>query len=114
MVYAIVESEAALTGSKIITFEKYNDFSEMIRDTFPPDSMTIWIMDTKAAPHGRTYKQKKRTLLYKAFNLQYIIMSIDNKKALAGGDDLSMIKEYFYKYGKKYGLLKQFKSNNII
>lgn len=114
MVYAIIENTAALTGTKYITFHKYNNISEMIRKPFPPDSITLWLIDTKAAPHGKTYKRKKRTLLYKAFNFQYNLTAFDGGKNLIPESDLKAIKEYFYRHGKKYGLLKQFKRSSII
>ncbi len=111
MLFAIIESKNALTNDVITTFHSYNNCSELIGDSFSPDSVTVWLLDTDTPPKGKTYNIKKSRLQSKAINYSNIIGSINNGVSM---NELALIQDYFTRYGKRYGLLKEFKENGII
>lgn len=111
MLFAIIESKNALTNDVITTFHSYNNCSELITDSFSPDSITVWLLDIESPPYGKTYNAKKRFLRSKAFNYQYCMNDISNGVSM---NELSLIQDYFTRYGKRYGLLKELKQNGII
>lgn len=57
---------------------------------------------------GKTYQEKKRHLENKAIEYSNIMPLLDLSYY-----ELAEIQNYFYKYGKKYGLLKEFRENGI-
>jgi len=57
--------------------------------------------------HGKTYAEKKEEVRQKAKDLQYY-----DEGGLSYGE-LSFIYDYFETYGKRYGLLREFKENGI-
>lgn len=111
MLFAIIESKNALTNDVINTFHIYNNCSELITDSFSPDSITVWLLDTDAPPKGKTYNIKKSRLRQKAIDYQYCMSGINNGVSM---NELLLITDYFSRYGKRYGLLKEFKQNGII
>lgn len=57
---------------------------------------------------GKTYAEKKEEVRQKAIDLQAI-----DEGGLSYGE-YAMIAEYFETYGKRYGLLREFKENGIV
>ena len=108
MLFAIIESKNALTNDVITTFHSYNNCSELITDSFSPDSVTVWLLDTDTPPKGKTYNIKKNRLRCKAISYSYSIGEISNGVFM---NELSLIQDYFSRYGKRYGLLKEFIEN---
>jgi hypothetical protein len=111
MLFAIIESKNALTNDVITTFHSYNNYSELITESFSPESITVWLLDTDTPPKGKTYNIKKSRLRSKAINYNNIIGGINNGVSML---ELSLIQDYFTRYGKRYGLLKEFNENGII
>lgn len=107
MIFAFIE-DTTTNNDLYCTLKTYTSYTDMIRDTFPPDSNTVLLIDTGKPPHGKTYEEKKDTLQSQA--IQY--SSLDPE--VITYCDLWEIIDYFHKYGKKYGLLKEFKENAII
>ena len=106
MLYAIIHDESSNTT----TLHVYKSYSEMIKNTFSPDSITWWLLDTTRPPKGKTYKVKQDRLRQKAIDYSNVAGMIDNDISLF---DFVTISDYFYKYGKRYGLLKEFRQNAI-
>ena len=85
------------------TFYTWNEYNVFF---FSPCMTQELIIDTDTAPAGKTYHDKKKWLQNKAI-------------ALSGYDydiswlELSNLQDYFLQYGKKYGLLKEFRENAI-
>ena len=102
MLYVIAWNEKT-DKTKACTF---NSFSEYLEETFSPDLETICIIDTQKPPGGKTYNEKKETLQRQAIHAQFI----DNIAWL----DIALLQDYFIRYGKRYGLLKEFRDNSII
>lgn len=74
-----------------------------VRDVYD-DIDGIVFLDT---PKGKTYAEKKSDIRYKAIAYQ----SID-----VGGlsyNELSIIQNYFETYGRRFGLIQEFKENAI-
>lgn len=80
-------------------------YKQWHEDTFS-GVYNIEILDFKIS--GETYKEKKESLKDLAINWQ------DNFSPLSWNySELAKIGNYFYKNGKRYGLLKEFKENGI-
>ncbi len=84
----------------------YFDLQEFYKDTWNPIITFDFIIDFKIS--GKTYQECKA-------NLQDLAIEYSNK----AGDmnlsyyELSLIQDFFYKNGKRYGLLEEFKQNCI-
>ena len=107
MLFAIIQNKS----NNIITMHVYNNCSELITDSFSPDSVTLWLLNTDIPPKGKTYNIKKSRLRSKAISYSYSIGEISNGVSM---NELLLIQDYFTRYGKRYGLLKEFKQNGII
>lgn len=81
-------------------------YKQWQEDTFNPDTKNIQVLDFKIS--GKTYKEKQASLEELAKNWQYNFSSLSWSY-----NELYDIGNYFYKNGKKYGLLKVFKENGI-
>ena len=75
-------------------------------DTFSPDTKNMNILDL--AIKGKTYKERK----YFAEEIAKIWQN-EFSSLNWSYNELAIMNEYFYKIGKKYGLLKEFKENCI-
>ena len=75
-------------------------------DTFSPDTKNINILDLTIK--GKTYKERK----YFAEEIAKIWQN-EFSSLNWSYNELAIMNEYFYKIGKKYGLLKEFKENCI-
>lgn len=102
MLYAIIKDE---NGEIIADFMDYNEYHNK---TFCPDSETLFIIDFKYSKKGKSYTDKKNFIREKAKAYQNNFEFIDNLNAVI------LLQNYFEKWGKKYGLLREFKENAII
>ena len=75
-------------------------------ETFSPDTEIIGILDLKVS--GKTYLERQASAedLAKEWQLYY------SHYAWSWGE-IATITDYFYKIGKQYGLLKEFRENGI-
>lgn len=106
MIYAIIESQK--TDPFILVAD---NTSEYITKTFSPELTTVWCIDTNRPPKGNSYKTKQKRLQSKAHNYKYLLTLYPHLKVYAANDNIA---DYFYKYGKKYGLLREFQAMRII
>lgn len=81
-------------------------FPDLYRETFTPEGWNTVILDKLQGG----YADKRETLRQKAIAAQQAIASLD----YIGYNELIEIEQYFTKYGKRYGLLKEFRENGII
>ena len=78
-------------------------YTTLHNKTFSPIDWEIVILDKV---HGKTYEDKKEFVRD---------LSIDYSNMYDKGDPLDWlnIESWFYKYGKRYGLLREFHENGI-
>lgn len=103
MLITIIVNETS--GAEFV--EVYADYDEMHRETFSPDYFINRVIDTNRLP-GKSYADKKALLRDQAIDY-----SLQNNFVMYGSD-LVEIGAYFEKYGKRYGLIKEFRENGII
>lgn len=106
MIYAIIESQ---NNDPFILAA--DNTSEYITKTFDQELVTVWIIDTNRPPKGKTYNIKKSRLQSKANNYKYLLTLYPHLRVYGANDNIA---DYFHKYGKKYGLLKEFHAMRII
>lgn len=106
MIYAIIESKK--TDSFILVAD---NMPEYINKTFGPELMPVWVIDSSLPPKGNNYRTKQKRLQSKAHNYKYLLTLYPHLKVYAANDNIT---DYFAKYGKKYGLLQEFKAMRII
>ncbi len=87
----------------------YFDNHQYYMDTFPPDVETLEIIPFQL--HGKTYADRKESVRQ---------LAIDFQNCEDGSADinlsyreLSYIQGFFETYGKRYGLLREFRANGI-
>lgn len=102
MLYAIIKDG---NGEIIADFMDYNDF---FNKTFCPDSEILFIIDLEKSKKGKSYTDKKEHIRALAKAYQNNFEFIDSLNAVI------ILQNYFEKWGKKYGLLREFKENAII
>lgn len=90
-----------------IYYKNKYGYEEWRKNTFSPDCEDITIFDFKIS--GKTYNERKASLQD---------LAIDFSNSMIRGLDwsygeLATICNYFYKMGKRYGLLKEFRENCI-
>lgn len=103
MLITIITNETS--GAEFM--EIYTDYDEMHRETFSPEYFINRVIDTNRLP-GKSYADKKALLRDQAIDY-----SLQNNFVMYGSD-LVEIGAYFEKYGKRYGLIKEFRENGII
>lgn len=81
-------------------------FPELYRETFTPEDWSIVVLDKLTG----NYNDKQAALREKAIATQQALESME----YISYNELIEIDQYFTKYGKRYGLLKEFKENGII
>jgi len=101
-----------LEGKKHFDIYFYSNYEESgyklwFEETFSPNTKNIKILDFKI--HGKNYQERKNSLeeLAKDWENNFAFLSWTYR-------ELAEIQDYFYKNGKKYGLLQEFKENAII
>ena len=77
------------------------------RDIFSPATEIIAQIPLKVS--GKTYQEKQEDLRQKAIEYQDTFNYIDWSYG-----EITEINNFFYKNGKRYGLLREFKENGII
>jgi len=82
-------------------------FDLWYNETFSPECKNINILNFVI--FGKNYKERKEFLKDLAIKWQYDFLDLSWSYG-----ELAEIQDYFYKNGKKYGLLKEFKENAII
>ena len=75
-------------------------------DTFSPFCKNIKLLDFRL--HGKTYKERKNSLIELAKEWQYDFSSLSWSYG-----ELAEICDWFYENGKRYGLLREFHENAI-
>lgn len=88
-------------------YKKNNDGYELwYYNTFSPECKNIDILNLIV--YGKTYQDKKDYLRDTAIKWQYNFASLSWSYG-----ELAIIQDWFYKNGKRYGLLKEFRENAI-
>lgn len=100
MFYGVFEQDGEYYGGV------YDSWDEWHSDTFSPDTEILALFDFKA--HGKTYAEKKENVRNNAIDYSNTWGEIN----LSYGE-LSDIQDYFERYGKRYGLLEEFRENAI-
>ena len=90
-----------------IYYKNSYGWDEWYKDTFNPLCKNIKTLELKIK--GKTYKERKNNLIELAKDWQLEFATLDWSYG-----ELATISDYFYKNGKKYGLIKEFRENAII
>lgn len=106
MIYAIIESQK--NDPFILVAD---NTPEYITKTFNPELTTVWCLDSSRPPKGNSYQAKQKRLQAKANNYKYLLTLYPHLRVYAANDNIA---DYFHKYGKRYGLLKEFQAMRII
>lgn len=86
----------------------YHDHDTYFRDTFSPACERIVLIDLSKAK-GKTYAERKSYIQELAIEYSNSMSEI---YPISWGE-LADIQEFFEKYGKRYGLLREFRENAI-
>ena len=81
-------------------------YDELHRATFAPLPHDELILDRVG---GKTYQEKKEAVRDKAIDYSYMMGVVTN---MAWGDSAN-VSEWFHRYGKRFGLLREFHENGI-
>lgn len=79
-------------------------YDELHTATFEPSEYDLLILD---GSHGKTYKERKASIEEQAIDYSYMF---DIPRSWY---DIMNIGDYFTTYGKRYGLMEDFKENAI-
>ena len=101
MIYSINESKSGLYIAVA---------DNMIEFLNNPDTV-LWLLNTEEPPKGNSYNSKKHALRIKAIAYKQLLK--DNPGLTSYCCNMN-IADYFYNYGKRYGLLNEFKKAVII
>lgn len=83
----------------------YSSWEDYYRDTFSPDADIKALVDFQIS--GKSYAERKESARQTAIDFQ-----TEERPGLSYGE-LATIKAWFYRVGKRYGLLKEFSENAI-
>lgn len=89
-----------------IYYKNQYGYKQFFEDTFSPMSENIEVLDLKIK--GNTYEERKSNLYDLALDYQNMFSSLSWSYG-----ELVEINDFFYKNGKRYGMLKEFKENAI-
>lgn len=89
-----------------IYYKNRYGYEEWSKDTFSPTCEDITTLDFKIT--GNNYAEKKEYLRGLAIDYQLYFAGLSWSYG-----EISEICDWFYKHGKRYGLLKEFKENGI-
>lgn len=89
-----------------IYYKNQYGYKQFFEDTFSPMSENIEVLDLKIK--GNTYEERKSNLYDLAIDYQYNFAPLSWSYG-----ELVEINDFFYKNGKRYGMLKEFKENAI-
>ena len=87
------------------TAQLYDDWATYHHDTFNPETRFISLIDFHA--HGNDYQSRKESVRTLAID-----WSNEEKQDVDFCDQCD-ISNWFYKYGKRFGLLEEFRENLI-
>ena len=87
------------------TAELYYDWDKFHSDTFSPYTQFVSLIDFTI--HGRDYQSRKESLRDIAVEWSH------NNGIDLYASELFEIEDWFYKNGKRYGLLEEFRENAI-
>lgn len=102
MFYAVLKNDGEVSGNF------YDNYDEWHRDTFCPDTEVLCIIDLHT--HGKDYAARKADLVDKAHDFESLFS--DYGIDLSYGE-LAIFQDFFTTYGKRYGLLTEFRENGI-
>lgn len=85
----------------------YYSYDLWFKDTFSPATKIIAQIPLKVS--GKTYQEKQEDLRQKAIEYQ----NTWSESNWSYGE-IAKINDFFYKNGKRYGLLREFKGNGIL
>lgn len=103
MFYAVFRIDGKYSGGF------YSDFGdEWHRDTFCPENEVVLIIDLHA--RGKTYRERKEDVRNKALDFQDLFVTYGVSMSYG---ELDIFNEFFEIYGKRYGLLREFRENAI-
>ena len=100
MIYAVLKENNIETDNLFFSWDKY--FSAV----FSPYVKTIFILELGNLT-GKTYKEKKACLQNKAIEFS------NNQYGGLSYGEIACIESYFERYGRRYGLLREFRENAI-
>ena len=86
----------------------YNNWEEYYRDTFSPDCNKVFLLDMSKVK-GKTYKEKKAYIEDQAIDYSNMMGEIHP----ISWSEIGVIDDFFERYGKRYGLLREFRGNAI-
>ena len=100
MIYASLKNEDQITDYL------FNNWPEYHKATFCPDIETICLIELDRT-HGKTYQERKSCIENKAIEFS------NNQHGGLSWSELFNIESYFRWYGRRYGLLNEFRENAI-
>lgn len=106
MLFAITYNELA----EETTMQTYYSHEHYFKETFFDDAEVVNLIDTTKPPQGNSYTERKAVLEQQAIDYQTSFSSDDT---IISWGELADIQNYFSRYGKRYGLLKEFHENGI-
>lgn len=89
-----------------IYFKNRYGYEQFFKDTFSPINEDIQVLDLKVK--GNTYEERKASLEDLAIDYSNNFASLSWSYS-----ELAEIGDFFYRNGKRYGLLKEFRENAI-
>lgn len=103
MIYAILDNDG-LYSETFATWDEYH------RATFSPDIYPMFVCDTeRTRVGGKTREEKKAFARGLAIGWQRMLVDFYDCTYM----DFVIAGNYFYKLGKRYGLLREFRENGI-
>ena len=87
-------------------YDEYGD--EWFKDTFCPDTKIQIMIDLTT--HGKTYAERKADLRNTALDFQDLFSVYG---VSISWEELAIFSDFFTKYGKRYGLLTEFRENGV-
>ena len=102
MVYAVWQNEDGTYDGGV-----YQNWSAYFADTFSPQIEEVALISDKAVLTG-SYQDKKNYI-----RSQAVEYSLSSSLIPLSYMELMIIEDYFYKMGKRFGLLREFRENGI-
>lgn len=85
----------------------YTNIDKYHNDNFSPLHMPVFVTDFRLSRCG-SYAEKKEALYNLALNMQEAMSEVP-----LSYNEYAIIGEFFERYGKRYGMLKEFRENGI-
>ena len=87
----------------------YYDWSKYHEDIWNPNCKQVFLMDLSVVK-GKTYSEKKKCLHDKAIEFS----NYRSELYPLSYSESQVITEFFSRYGKRYGLINEFRENGIV